>query len=173
MDDPRAPSHNDEEAQRLLQAAFDAARAGDSSQIGRLLDQGVPVNAQNERGDTMLMLASYHGHLAATELLLARGGDPMLRNASGQNPLAGAAFKGHLEIIRRLATQASVDEAGPDGKTALMFAAMFNKVDVVQLLLELGADPRRTDLSGNTAETLAATMGGADAAALLAKATGA
>ena len=66
-----------------------------------------------------------------------------------------------------LAHGAQVDGAGPDGKTALMFAAMFDRVEVVALLLERGAHVDRTDATGNSAESLAAAMGAQRAVALL------
>ena len=64
----------------LLEDTFDRARSGDVDGLRELLGIGVPVNLTNGRGDTLLMLATYHGHTAAVELLLglradtARGG---------------------------------------------------------------------------------------------------
>jgi ankyrin repeat protein len=62
---------------------------------------------------------------------------------------------------------ARVDGAGPDGKTPLMFAAMFDQVAVVDLLLTRGAAPDRQDVSGNTAASLARGMSAARAATRL------
>ena len=52
--------------------------------------------------DTLLMLASYHGHRETTEVLLSRGADPNVPNDRGQTPLAGAVFKGDIDIIEAL-----------------------------------------------------------------------
>lgn len=49
---------------------FDAARGGDAEALGAFLAAGAPVNLANDRGDTLLMLAAYHGHAAAVRLLL-------------------------------------------------------------------------------------------------------
>ena len=43
--------------------------------LGRLLASGLPANLRNHKGDTLLMLASYHGHLDAVRVLLEHGAD--------------------------------------------------------------------------------------------------
>lgn len=89
------------------------------------------------------MLASYNGQLDTTRVLLEHGGDPQLANDMGQIPLAGAAFKGDTEMTRLLIEHgADVNARMPDGKTALMFAAMFNRA------------PRLLICCWNTARTL-------------------
>jgi ankyrin repeat protein len=71
--------------------------------------------------DSLLMLASYHGHLATSRALLARGADPALANDRGQTPLAGAAFKSDVAMASLLLDHgAAVGGAGPDGRTLLL-----------------------------------------------------
>lgn len=48
---------------------------------------------------------------------------------------------------------------GPDGRTPLMIAAMFDRLEMVDLLLEAGADPARRDGGGAMAADLARKMG--------------
>lgn len=55
------------------------------------------------------------------------------------------------------------------GRTALMMAAMFNRVDMVDYLLGQGANPKATDAQGATALAAAQTMGAVDTAAQLQK----
>gem|GEM_PF-129766 len=81
---------------------FHAARIGDSVRLGHLLGQGMPADLRNHAGDSLLMLASYHGRLAATSVLLDHGADAQLANRRGHTPLAGAAFKGDLPMVRLL-----------------------------------------------------------------------
>jgi hypothetical protein len=45
------------------------------------------------------MLASYHGHAPLVKLLLQHGADPNSLNDRGQSPLAGAVFKGEVDVI--------------------------------------------------------------------------
>ena len=158
----------DDEVLALLQDAFQNARTGDASGLGRLLDRGVPPNVRNEKGDSLLMIASYNGHAESTRLLLERGADPEIRNDRGQSPLAGAAFRGDLVVAALLLSQgARIDGCGPDGKTPLMFAAMFDRVEMIDLLLTHGASPDHRDASGTTAFTLAKAMGAEHASARL------
>ncbi|MCY1516657.1 Ankyrin repeats (many copies) [compost metagenome] len=58
---------------------------------------------------------------------------------------------------------ADVEGATPDGKTALMMAAMFNRVEVIRLLIERGANPNARDASGVTPLLLAQRMGAKEA----------
>ncbi|RKH14429.1 ankyrin repeat domain-containing protein [Corallococcus sp. CA053C] len=152
----------------LARTAFSHVRTGDALQLGALLDAGLSLGLRNERGDSLLMLASYHGHVDATRLLLERGADPELTNDAGQTPLAGAAFKGNLAITTLLLDRgARVDGAGPDGRTPLMFAAMFDKLEVLELLLQRGANPEQRDAAQRTARDYARSMGAQRAAARL------
>lgn len=159
----------DELALILAQGAIEAARSGNMLALKQLLDRGVPVDVRSSQGDSLLMLACYHGHALAAELLLARGADPELANDRGQTPLQGVAYKGDLSVLRVLLTRARVDGGGPDGKTPLMFAAMFNRVEVAKLLLAHGADRAKRDAVGATAGALAQAMGAHDTYALLAE----
>lgn len=169
MSDQRAPVSMDaKEAAAFAAEVFDRARQGDAAMLVRLLASGLPVNLRNQKGDTLLMLASYHGHLEAARVLLEHGADPAIANDNEQMPLAGAAFKGNLEMVRLLVEQGGdPDATAGDGRTALMMAAMFNRVAIVDYLLEQGADPTRRDIRGADALASAQAMGASDAAARL------
>ena len=158
----------DDQAYEMVHAAFQHARTGDAAALAALVDRGVPVDIRNHNGDSLLMLASYHGHLHAARVLLARGAEAGRANDRGQTPLAGAAFRGDVDMVRLLLDHgADVDGAGRDAKTPLMFAAMFDRADVVTLLLERGASPTRRDASGTSAHDLAERMGALAALARL------
>ena len=150
----------DSDALELARTAFQHARTGDTTRLAWLLGAGLPVDLSNERGDTLLMLTAYHGHVETTRLLLEYKADPERLNDRGQTPLAGVAFKGDVHVARLLLDHgARVDGAGPDGKTALMFAAMFDRLDVLELLLSRGASPDHKDAEGRTALDYAYAMG--------------
>lgn len=163
------PSTLDEATLAFVRTVFQHARAGDTGALGTLLAQGLPPNLRNERGDSLLMLACYHGHADTARVLLEHGADPELMNDAGQTPLAGAAFKGDLAVATLLLDHgADVASAAPNGKNALMFAAMFNRTDIARLLLARGADPHALDADGLSALAAARRMGAQDTAALLA-----
>jgi ankyrin repeat protein len=81
----RAPHLVEDEPLALVRAAPQQARAGDAAALEVLLDRGVPADVRTEAGDSLLMLAAYHGHQGAVRLLLQRGADPELRNDRGQS----------------------------------------------------------------------------------------
>lgn len=169
---PPSAADLDEATLAFVRRVFAYARAGESAELALLLDQGLPANLRNERGDSLLMLACYHGHCDAARVLLEHGANSELMNDAGQAPLHGAAFKGDLAVATLLLDHgARVDAAGPNGKTALLFAAMFNRVDIARLLLARGADPLRLDADGNAILDAARKMGALEAVALLATVT--
>ncbi|WP_293785407.1 ankyrin repeat domain-containing protein, partial [uncultured Aeromicrobium sp.] len=52
---------------RLVELAhqlFDLARRGDTERLVAYVDAGAPVDLTDAQGNTLLMLAAYHGHAA-------------------------------------------------------------------------------------------------------------
>ena len=102
---------------------FNLARAGVTAAVAAYVDAGVPVNLTNDKGDTLLMLAAYHGHADTVAALLQRGADPGRSNDRGQTPLAGAVFKKEPQIVRALLEAGADPAAGQPSAadTATMF----------------------------------------------------
>ncbi len=121
----------DPRLQEIAQRVFDAARAGDVDTLTAYLDAGVPVNLATGTGDTLVMLAAYHGHAPAVRLLAGRGADVNRLNARGQSPVAGAIFKGEDEVVRVLAAVGADPRAGHP--TAVDAAALFGREDYLSL----------------------------------------
>lgn len=119
-----------------LQAmALEFARAGEVADLERMLAAGLPPNLSDHTGNSLLMLAAYHGHAACAAMLLRRGAGVDRRNDRGQTPLGGAAFKGNLEVVRLLVDAgADLDADNGAGATPLVFAAVFGRHAVVDLL---------------------------------------
>ncbi len=126
----RAPSEDDE----LLGFAhrmFDLARAG-SPELVAYVDAGVPVELTDPDGNTLLMLAAYHGHAPLVRGLVERGADPGRRNDRGQTPVAGAVFKGEVAVVEVLMRAGADPAAGVPN--ALDTAHMFEREDLLSLL---------------------------------------
>ena len=140
----------DMETQEFVHQLFDLARQGNSQRLEQLLQQGLPPNLRNHKGDSLLMLASYHGHADTVRLLLAYKADPDLRNLAGQTPLAGALTA--LGI----------------GITVLLFTPLFHNLPhavlaatiiiAVLSLVDLSALRRTWRYSRQDAAAMAATM---------------
>ncbi|CZT42606.1 related to ankyrin [Rhynchosporium secalis] len=81
---------------------YDAARNGQMDVFQQALPAGLPANMMNEKGDSLVMLAAYHGHAQIVTLLIQYGADPNRANDRGQTPLAGAVFKNEAEVVEAL-----------------------------------------------------------------------
>ena len=122
----------DDETLALAHKLFDAARQGDSGLLAGYLAAGAPATLTNEAGDTLLMLAAYHGHADTVRLILQHGGDANSANDRGQTPRAGAVFKGYTEVAQALLEAGADPDAGtPSARNA---AQMFERQDILALL---------------------------------------
>ena len=72
-------------------------------------------------------------------------------NEHGFSPLILACYKGNTNVARFLIEKKSNLDYVSDEGTALMAAVVRGKTDLVQLLLENGANPNLTNLQGTTA----------------------
>ena len=126
----------DDEVIDLAQRLFDMARAGDAATLAAYLDAGAPVDLTNAAGDTLVMLAAYHGHRDAVRVLTDRGADVNRVNDRGQTPLAGAVFKGEDEVVRVLVDAGADLAAGRPN--AIDTARMFGRTGYLDLFGRLG-----------------------------------
>ncbi|GAB3473119.1 ankyrin repeat domain-containing protein [Nocardiopsis coralliicola] len=123
-DGPAADAAPDPEVAELAGRLFDAARRGDTPLLSAYVDAGVPANLTNGAGDTLVMLAAYHGHADTVDALCTRGADPDRANDRGQTPLAGAVFKGEDAVVECLVRHGADPAAGAPSAadTARVFA---------------------------------------------------
>ena len=132
--------------------ALDYARTGETGMLGDMIRHGLPMNLADAKGNSLLMLASYHQNPATVRMLLESGAQVDRRNHRGQTPLGGAAFKGYEDIVSLLLDSgADVDADNGAGMTPLMFAAMFGRTPVVSQLKNHGASLRRRNRLGISA----------------------
>nr|WP_246305764.1 ankyrin repeat domain-containing protein [Nocardioides marinisabuli] len=89
------------------------------------VDAGVPVDLTDAQGNTLLMLAAYHGHAAVVRGLAERGADVDALNDRGQSPLAGAVFKDEQAVVEALVALGADPDAG--APTARETAQMFGR----------------------------------------------
>ncbi|KAK5166487.1 uncharacterized protein LTR77_008030 [Saxophila tyrrhenica] len=117
------------EALALASKLFDFAREGKTPELTQYISAGIPVNLTNHKGDTLLMLASYHGHVETTKALLDLGADANVLNDRGQSPIAGAVFKGSEEVVRCLVDRGADLRAGQPN--AVEAARMFKREEML------------------------------------------
>jgi ankyrin repeat protein len=162
-----------------------AAHNNDLSAVERLLSEGADPNLANRFGFTPLHEAAIVRNAAMLELLLDAGGDANATFGEGETVLMTAARAGDAESVRALLAHGGLPDATENwhGQTALMWAAIENHADVVQLLIDAGAEvdrastkhdwvtisysegnvPKTRDLGGLTALQFAARQGSIDA----------
>lgn len=148
-------------AEALKARYFDAARAGNIELLSAFYEAGVNANVADEKGYTALILAAYHGHQkAVTYLIDTAHADTCQEDNKGNTALMGAIFKGHLTVAKQLMfADCNVDAQNQQGQTALMFASLFDRQELVRELIASGANPQHTDLSGNTVADIALSQG--------------
>ena len=141
-----------------------AARAGAPDVVDLLLTHGAEVDAHGARGQTALMWAVAQHHPAVVDVLLAHGADIRARSDvwsqmmavpphgqpeynrqtphGGNTALMFAARVGDVASARQLVEAgANVDDTDARGVSATALAAHAGFGDLVELLLENGADP--------------------------------
>ena len=120
---PQPPSENSASASQLVNELppeaiafatrmFDAARTGNIEIFEQALPRGLPANLTNDKGDSLVMLAAYHGHATLVGLLVKHGANVNRLNDRGQSPLAGAVFKNEEECVKKLLEGGADPEIG-------------------------------------------------------------
>ncbi len=112
-----------------------AAREGSVQSSSVLINAGARTYLRNAYGDDALLLATFGGHEAIVDMLLAKNMSLSL-NPSGWTPLHYAAFAGHAHLAKKfLALGAQMNAVTDNGLSALMLASMNGHIDVVRILL--------------------------------------
>lgn len=137
-----------------------AARRGDALEVRRLLAQGAPVNAQDEQGNSPLLLATAGNHVEVARSLLLDGADPNLRNAQQDSAYLLAGAQGRLEIVRMaISYGADLRSTNRYGGTALIPACERGHVETVQALIAAGVDINHVNRLGWTCLLEAIVLG--------------
>lgn len=85
----------------------------------------------------------------------------------GNSPLCNAILKGDMATVKKFVEYgADVNEVS-NGLTPLMFAARYNKVEILKYLLEKGADKQIKDERGKTALKYAENSNSTESVAVL------
>lgn len=113
---------------------------------------GADVNARDNIGQPVLVVAIADGYDEIVELLIDRGADVNPDGDHHDSPLSAAAKKGAGAIVDALlAAGADVNRANEYGHTPLMSAAMSGDVAIMQRLVSSGADANAKDKMGRAA----------------------
>jgi len=134
---------------KLQSMALDFAREGNTQELEKMLEHGISVDLCTHKSDTLIMLASYKGHLETVSMLIAMGADVNKINARGQTPLDGVCFKGNLEMVKLLVKNGANIQGNP-----IIFATIFGNKDIVEYLKNQGIDRKSHKLLGIRVESI-------------------
>ena len=134
-----------------------------------LIDQGARVNHVGSRARTALHVACFDGKEELAQLLLERGADPALVDEDGETAVNGACFHGRVGVVGCLLRHGGSPIDLPDrlGYTPLHSAALEGYLEVVNLVIQAGADPTISQRDGTTPLTSARKYGDAACVAVL------
>lgn len=139
------------------------ARSSEMSQkvAQSLLNHGADVNAINLRGETALHISVMKGQKPLTELLLARGGDVILKNEYGRAPLTLASACGDGDIVALL-LEYDLQRQVECGilKDAIKTAVSEDHVSVLEKLLAKSSEQTPPDPEGRNLLHISANGGG-------------
>ena len=147
-------------------AITEAAMAGDTAAVKRLLKEGADANTASPDGMTPLHWAAMKGVPDLAQALLVSGANIEAKTRLGAfTPLHLASQAGHAMVIAHLiASGAKVDATTATGATALMHAASSGNAQAVTMLIENGAKTDATEsANGQTALMFAAALNRAEA----------
>jgi ankyrin repeat protein len=151
----------------------EAALNGQAEAVDSLLEQGIDVNALDQDGRTALMYAAFNGYEGIVTSLVAHDAGINIKDNYGRTPLMFAAtgpFPGTVRML--LDHKAEIDAVDAEEHfTALMYAAAEGQLEVVEILLEYGADAALRDVDGDTAETFARNNGHTEVADVISEAS--
>jgi ankyrin repeat protein len=139
---------------------FDIARKGTLSEIKLLFDNDKNiVNAIDENGASILILACYRGNLEVAKFLINNKADLNYVSNNG-TALMACVFKNEFELVDELISKkANLDLTDGNGMTALMLAVQFTNVEMVKKLVSAGANKALKCKQDKTAFEYAAFSG--------------
>ena len=163
------PSGNFKMAHGGSSAMMFAARTGDIETTKVLLEAGADLNDTAASGVNALTQAAHSGHEELAIYLLEQGADPNAMEA-GYTPLHAAVLRGEVTLVRELLNHGAIIDTPVEhgtpgrrfsadysirsqliGRDAFWMAAKYGEVEILQILLEAGADPLVIDENGVTA----------------------
>ncbi|KAF2484013.1 ankyrin repeat-containing domain protein [Neohortaea acidophila] len=148
--------------QRGFTPLGEAVRGGHEQVVRLLLDAGADVDGKDSRGMTPAILACDRGHAAMVKLMIDRGANVMMQDPTGQIPLHHAALQGNIKLVAMLLD--AVQGADADARDEYFWTPLHNAVmnrdeECVRLLLAAGANAAARTKSGETALSIAASVG--------------
>lgn len=137
---------------------------GDIRRATAWLEEGLDPNFEGYLIGTGLMIGAWEGNIPLMELFYLRGADIHHANRFGETALMLAAWKNRKEAVRWLLDHGARPNRGEREWTALHYATFAGHAELVDMLLEAGADINARSTNGSSVVMMAAREGHADLA---------
>lgn len=121
--------------QKLLRAVI----LGNEADVKEMLSQGANPDAKDYEHYPALWLAAEKGYTRIAEMLLDKGADINYENARGSRAIYVAANNGQTETVELLLERGASVEYDFHGFNPLLTAIAHDYTEIVNLLLEYGA----------------------------------
>lgn len=130
-----------------------AAMKGDPQIIKQLVKLGAKLDVKNKFGSTPFQLAIESGHIEAVKALYKDRSQLSVVDNNGDTPIIMASKTNRTDILSFLLSmnKKTINELNIDGKTALMIAADYGSTNIVEILVDSGADKTLKSREGKTA----------------------
>ena len=130
-----------------------AAMHGHPEIASFLISRGANPNSRDDWGRTPLMVAATVGTVEVVDTLLSGGANPTIKDdVYRDTAIHYAAIAGREDVVALLlADGIPIDfPSGHDGESPLHYAAQYANLELVEFLVEQGADIHRADDAGAT-----------------------
>lgn len=155
------PLENSVQSAQSIDELFNAALDGKLEIVESYIENGFDVNQPNQENKSLLMLASFNGHILVCQYLIKAGAHAEARDPDGRTALMFASTGPFAETVKFLLSSDANPNSVDHGEhfSSLMHAAAEGHIDVVKVLLDNGADKTLKDIDGDTAESFAKQNG--------------
>lgn len=138
-------------------AIMAATQKNNVDTVKALIEKGADINIRNHNKDNVLLYAGAEGLLEIVKLAVQAGADTTITNRYGGTALIPASDRGHVDIVKELLTNSDTDVNHLNNLhwTALLEAVILGDgkesyQEIVQLLVDHGADVNISDRDGIT-----------------------
>lgn len=140
----------------------EAIHCGSDSAVQSLIDVGADLNTRNSLGETALMMAINMKRLTIVDKLLDLRADVTIHSNNGNTALTNAIRHGLLDPVTRILERDEDVRETSVLRTSLQVAASSGAHNLIDVLLQYGAELECTDTSGLTPLLVAASNGHLD-----------
>jgi hypothetical protein len=146
-------AHSKKTAEMLL---FAAVRDGNLATLGQALQQGADINAQNERGETPLIIAVKNDQLECAKVLVTLRASLEIRDVDQKTARDHASLKRVLCSFKRVGSQSGTAEYQDASECCAKWMIFYSRQNIKQppSVLPIGKNPKASTLPASSTSLL-------------------